>query len=441
MNIDSEYARRQATQLATFEVQAARARANRSQQAYRAQGDALATLDKALRTFSTTIREFKGDTRPVLANEAVFSQEGRATAQVGATASTGRYSFFVERLASAHQLALEGLTADGISTQGVLTLQQAGKSYSLDLTSVDRDGDGLNSPEELQQALATTLAGSGISTALVRADGKLSLVLSARESGAAQAVSLSIQGASGPLAAAVAAPRTLAEARDAQVRLGGEDGLLLTQPTNRFDGVVEGVSLTFTQVHRPGESPLQVTVRRDEKGTRERVQGFIDAFNTLLGSFDSLTASGGSDGSGRGPLAGDATVRSIENRLNGLLRSGFGGHSLVEYGVSADRNGKLMLDAKRLEKALTEQPQELDKLFREPGRLVDSLERSLTPYIGSTGQLKSRRDAIASNIRRMDGVFESLQRHYDTSYQRYLRQYTAMTQALASMQQTGGLFA
>ncbi|MGC8100406.1 flagellar filament capping protein FliD [Metapseudomonas otitidis] len=441
MNIDSEYARRQATQLATFEVQAARARANRSQQAYRAQGDALATLDKALRTFSTTIREFKGDTRPVLANEAVFSQEGRATAQVGATASTGRYSFFVERLASAHQLALEGLTADGISTQGVLTFQQAGKSYSLDLTSVDRDGDGLNSPEELQQALATTLAGSGISTALVRADGKLSLVLSARESGAAQAVSLSIQGASGPLAAAVAAPRTLAEARDAQVRLGGEDGLLLTQPTNRFDGVVEGVSLTFTQVHRPGESPLQVTVRRDEKGTRERVQGFIDAFNTLLGSFDSLTASGGSDGSGRGPLAGDATVRSIENRLNGLLRSGFGGHSLVEYGVSADRNGKLMLDAKRLEKALTEQPQELDKLFREPGRLVDSLERSLTPYIGSTGQLKSRRDAIASNIRRMDGVFESLQRHYDTSYQRYLRQYTAMTQALASMQQTGGLFA
>ncbi|MGK8705974.1 flagellar filament capping protein FliD [Metapseudomonas otitidis] len=441
MNIDSEYARRQATQLATFEVQAARARANRSQQAYRAQGDALANLDKALRTFNTAIREFKGDTRPVLANEAVFSQEGRATAQVGATASTGRYSFFVERLASAHQLALEGLTADGISTQGVLTLQQAGKSYSLDLTSVDRDGDGLNSPEELQQALATTLAGSGISTALVRADGKLSLVLSARESGAAQAVSLSIQGASGPLAAAVAAPRTLAEARDAQVRLGGEDGLLLTQPTNRFDGVVEGVSLTFTQVHRPGESPLQVTVRRDEKGTRERVQGFIDAFNTLLGSFDSLTASGGSDGSGRGPLAGDATVRSIENRLNGLLRSGFGGHSLVEYGVSADRNGKLMLDAKRLEKALTEQPQELDKLFREPGRLVDSLERSLTPYIGSTGQLKSRRDAIASNIRRMDGVFESLQRHYDTSYQRYLRQYTAMTQALASMQQTGGLFA
>lgn len=35
---------------------------------------------------------------------------------------------------------------------------------------------------------------------------------------------------------------------------GGEDGLLLTQPTNRFDGVVEGVSLTFTQAHRPGKA-------------------------------------------------------------------------------------------------------------------------------------------------------------------------------------------
>lgn len=441
MKIDSDYARQEALKLATLGIQAAQSRATRSQRAYRAQGDALANLDKALRTFSTAIREFKGESRPVLTNEAVFSQEGRASATIGANASSGRYSFFVERLASTHQLALEGLTAEGIGTQGVLTLEQGGKSYSLDLATVDRDGDGLNSPDELQQALATTLAASGISTALVRADGKLSLMVSARESGAAQAVSLSLQGGSGTaLASAVAAPRVLSQAQDAQVRLGGEDGLLLTRPSNHFEDVVEGLSLTFSQVHRPGESPLQVTVRRDEKGTRERVQGFVDAVNSLLGSFDSLTASGGNDGSVRGPLAGDATVRSIEGRINALLRNGFGGRSLVDFGISTDRNGKLTLNTTRLEKALSEQPDELDKLFREPGRLVDSLERSLTPYTGSTGLLKSRREALASNLRRMDGVLEGVQRQFDTLYQRYLRQYSALVQASSSMKETGGLF-
>ncbi|MGF6690051.1 flagellar hook-associated protein 2 [Metapseudomonas resinovorans] len=445
MAIDSDYVKQMASQLANYEVQASLTKASRNEATYKAQLEAVGKLDSALKTFSTTVKSLKSVTSSMLVNKATFSKEGVASATVGVKATAGSYQFFVEQLASSHQLMLQGLQPADIDTTGELTISQNGKSFKVDLSAVDTDGDGDNSLEELAAAINAHADNTGVKASLLRSNGQVSLMLGAEKSGVENAISLSLAGTDSGSTAfedAVANRTELSSAKDARVRLGGESGMLLTNSSNTFDNLIDGVSLTFNQAHKPGDAPLQVDIAQDQSGTKAQVQKFIDAFNALMGTFDSLTASGGENGSSRGVLAGDSSVRSIENALNQLVRKEFGGTSLINFGISADRSGKLSIDAARFEKAIAADPQTLDQLFREKDNLLDSVDKSLSVYTSSVnGMMKNRKDSLNQSLKRVDDQFDAIQNQYDTYYNRYLKQYTSMMQMMDSMTQTSGMFA
>ncbi|WP_271411269.1 flagellar filament capping protein FliD [Pseudomonas sp. Q1-7] len=444
MAIDSDYVKQMASQLANYEVQASLAKASRNQSAYKAQLDAVNKLDSALKSFSSAVRGLKGTTSSVLVNKATFSKEGMASATLGPKATSGSYQFFVEQLASTHQVALQGLQTDDIDTQGELTISQNGLSFKVDLSTVDSDGDGKNSLEELAAAINGHADNKGVKASLLRANGQVSLVLGAEKSGAANAIGLSLagtDGASNVFENAVANRLELSAARDARVRVGGESGMLLTNSSNTFDSLIDGVSLTFNQTHKPGDQPLQVDIGRDQTGTKTQVQKFLDAFNTLMSTFDTLTASGGENSGNRGVLAGDSSVRAIEGALNQLVRKAFGGNSLANFGIGADRSGKLTIDAARFEKAVAADPQALDQLFRDKDGLLESVDKSLSVYTSSAnGLMKNRKDSLNQGLKRVDEQFDSIQKQYDNYYNRYLKQYTSMMQIMDSMSQTSSLF-
>src|SRR5690606_27596537 len=218
------------------------------------------------------------------------------------------------------------------------------------------------------------------------------------------------------------------------------NGIKLTSTSNTFANVVDGVSMTFTKAHGTGDTPLTIDIAQDKAGTQGKAQSFVDAFNTLMGSFDSLTASGGESGK-RGTLAGDSSVRSIESRLNGLLRTDFGGTSLINFGISADRSGKLTIDSKRFEAAVANDPEGFEALFTGKDNLLDSIDKTVASYTSNTnGMLKNRMDTLDMSLRRIDEQFENLQQQYDTHYSRYLKQFTTMMQTMQSMEQTSGMF-
>ncbi|MCQ4259999.1 flagellar filament capping protein FliD [Stutzerimonas stutzeri] len=423
MAINSDYVKQMSTQLATYEVQSSLDRLNRNETRYKAQRDALSSLRTSMTTFKSAITKLNSTTTSMLTNSATFSQEGFATATVGTTAKAGTYDFFVERLASKQQVAVQGLV-DG-SLSGTLTLN----TQAFDLS-------GYATLDEA--ATAINDAGLGVQATLVRSNGAVSLVVTSAESGAANAFSAAIMGN------AAATTTTLSTAQDALMRLGGSygaGGIELTSGTNTFANVIDGVSMTVSKTHAATDTPLTVTVGQDKAGTQAKAQTFIDAFNALMTSFDSLTASG-SDSAKRGALAGDSSVRSIESRLNGLLRSDFGGKSLIEFGISADRNGKLTIDAKRFEAAVANDPAGFEELFTGTDKLLDSIDKTVSSYTSTTnGLLKNRMDTLDMSLRRIDEQFENLQQQYDTHYSRYLRQFTTMMQTMQGMEQTSGLFA
>src|SRR5690606_32149757 len=211
--------------------------------------------------------------------------------------------------------------------------------------------------------------------------------------------------------------------------------------------------LTFTKTHADDEEPLTVDIGRDDSATKGKVQTFVDAFNALVDSINGLTASG-DENSARGPLAGNASARSIENQLNRLLRKDFELTStkfndlgqerpvtLASLGIIADRNGKLTIDTARFEAAIAKAPEVLDQLFGGKGNLLDSIDKTLSSYTSNAnGVLTNRMETLDQNLRRMNEQFERIQRQYDNYYARYLKQFTMMMQTMQSMEQTHGMF-
>jgi flagellar hook-associated protein 2 len=422
MAINSDYAKQMATQLAGYEVQSSLDRLNRNEARYKSQREALSSLRSSLTTFKSAVGKLRSTTSSMLTNKATFSQEGYLSASVGKTAQPGNYQFRVEQLASKQQEAVQGLV-DG-SMEGSLTLN--GITFDLaDHATVDDLAKAIND------------AKLGVQATLVRSDGAVSLVITSEQTGAANGFSFSPS----PDITTVNPPLSLAQ--DALLRMGGsfgDGGITLTSSTNTFSNVIDGVSLTATKVHKTDDQPLSLDISQDKAATKGKAQSFVDAFNSLMGSFDSLTASG-NETAKRGALAGDSSVRAIESRLNGLLRTNFGGSSLIDFGISADRNGKLTIDNTRFEAAVAANPAGFEALFTGKDNLLESIDKTVNAYTSSAnGMLKNRLDTLDMSTRRVREQFDNLQQQHDRHYARYLKQFTTMMQTMQSMEQTYGMF-
>ena len=451
---DSNYAYTMATQLAQYDTQYSYSRLDRNKTNYTAQQTAINSLSSALSTFQTKLTSLNSVSGSILQNKATLSSEGYATANVTSKAQAGSYQFFVKQLASKDQVALQSLPASGSLQIGQpgnaeatgLTVDLADAAYqtggTLDLSKLAAD---INA-----QAKTNKL---GVSATLVRSGGVTNLVLTSEKTGVAQKISLSLDGADEATTAASLGSKQLSAAKDAIVYLGADEagGIALTNSSNTYDNIIDGVSLTFSKAHATGDAPLSIDIAQDNDGTKAKVQEFVDAYNALAGELKKLTASGSED-SKRGPLAGHGTGRSIKSMIDNLIRKGVtvDGQqiSLVSLGISNTREGTLTLDSARLDKTLASNPGALDTLFKGTGgtdkgilgALLDR-ETGLAKYTSSVnGILKNRKDTIADSLKRVEKERERVDTQYDNLYQRYLSQYTNLVTIMNQMNQTSSLY-
>ncbi|MHC8306796.1 flagellar filament capping protein FliD [Pseudomonas sp. PB3P13] len=440
MAIDTAYIQSQAKLLAEYEVQRELAQAQRNETKYKAQLAAVTALDTALKALGAAVKSLKGTDKSMVINAATFSSEGMASATVGANAKEGSYQFFVEQLASRHQVALSGLGTDA-ADGGNLTIKQNGVEFNVDLAAADGNGDGELSQEELAAAINNHADNKGVKATLVRSGGEVTMVLTAEETGADSRIELSTDATGSPLESALGSAKELSKAQNAVVYLGADaGGMRLEQGSNTFKDTIDGVSLTFTKAHAAGDKPLTVDISRDQTATKDKLNEFITAINNILTTFDTLTGSGGENGE-RGALAGDSSIRSIKAMINSVLREPFGGVTLMEYGIVSGADGKLKLDTKSFEKMLDANPEAFEKLFSDKGNLLDTLDKKLATYTsGSTSSMKARKDNLNALLQRVDEKYEDLETKYQAHYQRYLKQYTNLAQVMASMEQTFSMF-
>lgn len=391
------------------------------------QQSAISTLTTKLSTFQTMLKDLNKASN-LQAQKATMSQEGLMTVTSNGKASSGQYNFFVEQLAQSHQV---GLSLDSemapLPADGIFSLTVKGKTLDIDLVTLPAGA----TVKDLVSHINNAKDNPGVKATLVRTDGKVNMVLTSKDSGEENAITLNYSGdASSSLGTAIANKSEITKAQNAKLQMGGNNPLTITSASNKIENVVDGLTLQLTKAQKSGDAPLQVTVEQDKEAVTGSLKKFTDSYNELI---DELAKMMSSDPKAPGALSSDSGVRSLKSVLSNSVRDLPNGLSLSSLGIKTDKTGKLSFNETDFNKALEKDPELLGKALMGDDGLLKRMSTSLDPYTKRDGALKGRKSGLEASEKRVNERMEALDRRMNSAYKRYLNQFTTMNQMMQTM--------
>ncbi|HDL8054436.1 flagellar filament capping protein FliD [Yersinia enterocolitica] len=380
-------------------------------------------LDKqksGLDTFRTALKDLAKVEEGLLKNKASTSIKEVATISANEKALKGSYSFFVEKLASAHQLAYTDLTDAAVKAeQTPLELTVNGQSLSVELKDVDTMAD-------LAHAINNAKDNPGVTASVVRSNGQQILLLTSDKSGVANKIAFN---ASRPAIFSAANEKVLSLAKDSVVYIGDRsNGLKIESSSNTLDKVIDGVTIELVKVQQAGDPLLEVKVEVEPAQTETQIKKFIDAFNGVKSAVSSTSKS-------------DSLSTALKQNLNSLVGKLYGGKTLGMIGVTFDRNGDLKLDSKKLTEVLKTSPTFITDLMSGPDGLVNKLDKALDPYLNaSDGSLKVRSEMLAMRKTSLERTKDGLEKSYARVLKAYLLKLNRLSNMRDKIQATTNMF-
>ncbi|MFM5705908.1 lateral flagellar capping protein LafB [Aeromonas veronii] len=391
------------------------------------QQSAISTLTTKLSTFQTMLKDLNKASN-LQAQKATMSQEGLMTVTSNGKASSGQYNFFVEQLAQSHQvgLSLDSETAP-LPADGIFSLTVKGKTLDIDLATLPAG----STVKDLVSHINNAKDNPGVKATLVRTDGKVNMVLTSKDSGEENAITVNYSGdASSSLGTAIANKSEITKAQNAKLQMGGNNPLTITSASNKIENVVDGLTLQLTKAQKSGDAPLQVTVEQDKEAVTGSLKKFTDSYNELI---DELAKMMSSDPKAPGALSSDSGVRSLKSALANSVRDLPNGLSLSSLGIKTDKTGKLSFSETDFNKALEKDPELLGKALMGDDGMLKRMSNSLDPYTKRDGALKGRKSGLEASEKRVNERMEALDRRMNSAYKRYLNQFTTMNQMMQTM--------
>ncbi|MCL5520312.1 flagellar filament capping protein FliD [Citrobacter cronae] len=390
-----------------------------------AESNGLDSLSSALTDFQSAIDALNSDTDGPLTFSATSSNEAN-TVSANSQAQAGTYSFYVTKLAQAQQTTFN-MSNDTFSASGTFELtMDDGTTMDIDLAAADEDGDSFIDASELVDAINDSDDNPGVSAALVKTDGTTTIMLTSDTTGAQSAFSVNVTGNTSFSDQITASKNNVTDAQDAEIHLGSQTGPAITSSSNTFDDVIPGVTMTFTEASDP-DDPNDVTtftVAEDSSGSQEKVQTFVDAYNTLIDTIDSLT-SYGDDDTAAGVFAGDAGMNSLANQMDDIAHASYGGVSIVDYGITLDSDGHLQIDSTQFSEEMEENPDGLTSIFVGEDSMVAQMDDLMDSYLDSSnGIIAMRQENIDDQQSKIQDESDQLTETYNTNYERYVEEYT-----------------
>ena len=375
-------------------------------------------LKSALATFQSAMSKLASADkfqifRTASANEAVL------TATAGPGAAAGTIDVLVTRLAARHKLASNAFASSTSAVgTGTLAIAVGGQSFEVSTAA------GNDTLAALRDAINSAPDNTGVTATILSGVDGARLILTAKESGTANALTLS-----GSLATALGVTE-VAAASDAILKVDGFD---VVSESNQVTGVVAGVTLNLKAVSPDPLVATTISFDRDDEAIQKSVQEFADAFNALRDTIAGLR---------KKELSGDFSLTSIENSLVGVLGNGaeLPGAAfsyLAEIGVSLDKNGKLQVDATRLANSMNVDFSGVTKLFADG---TEGFAKRLSDLAGQLisvdGVLAQREEGLNTRIRSMTSQRDQIERRLAITEQRLRAQFTALDTLVAQMQST-----
>lgn len=388
-------------------------------------------LSSAIEKLQNAAKAFEGDTT---FGQYTASQTGDSfSASASSSAVAGSYRIQVTSLASTQTLIANGVAdkAAANGTGGVVkfTLEN-GEVKTLDLggkgTSLEDIAKAINADKELGLSASIMNDGSGT---------PYRLMISTTATGTQASISdISVENNDDLGALLDKTGMTEQAATDAVIKV---NGIAVTQATNKLENVIQGVTLNVSKVDTEAQT---LTVTRNDDKTKSAINEFITAYNNVQKFIKSSTAY--TEGAGGSILNGDNTARTVQTRLSGIMsfQSSNGGafKTLSDLGIRTQADGTIQLDDAKFSKALTENRDDIAKLFQDKTNGIATYTQNVTKGLisSTTGIVTTASNGTKTRIEELNSQYERKQAQIEATMERYRAQFTALDSLVAKMNGT-----
>jgi flagellar hook-associated protein 2 len=363
------------------------------------------------------------DTTAEVGSYKASSSSASIVASAGGLASPGKYALKITQLAKEQRTYSDTIASVGtaLNQSGTLKLAIGSTSQDIAIAATDNIDDVIGK---------INAAGLRVSASSFYDGTAYRIQLRGLDTGAANAVTITETGTTFGFNTA---GNTKQSAQDAKVTV---DGFEVKSATNQITGAIRGVTLALTS---ETTDTITLNVDSDPDALKTKLQALVDSYNAVVSKVKTLSGSMDVKATDSN-LAGDFTLRSLTSRLSSALHTTVGTgtySSLAAIGLSADKTGKLALDADKLNKALTADSTNVSKLIAG----VDSGAQGVMDIVSSTIDMFTRVDTglLVNRSNTFTAQGKALQKRIDaedTRINRYAdqlrKQFTNMDTQVAS---------
>lgn len=429
-------------QLVAAEGQPKQAQLDRAEKKLDARLSALGTLKGALSGFQSTVSRLS-ELSTLSARSVSTTNEASLAVKAANSAAVGTYSIEVIQLAQAEKQVSSGFAnATTAVGTGTLSFTVGSNSFSVTIDSSNNTLAGIR--DAINQASGNTSVSASVVNVDDGSGGTVSrLILTARETGTANAMSITLTDDDGNNTdanglSALAFTQQVA-ASDAVIKV---DGLNVTRSTNTITDAIDGLTLDLKATTT---SPAQIGVSIDSAKIEESLNEFVKSYNNLrqvmgdLGKYDPITKTAGA-------LVGDSTLRTLQQSLRESLTdtvSSASGdlNSLGMLGIQVDRYGVMSLDSIRLQDAIKNDLQGIVEVFQSSDGVATRTKTLLDGYLSSGGQLDGLTKKLNEAKRDVDQQRDTLSTRLQKLESIYLKQFNKMDLLVAQYNSTGAYLA
>ncbi|WP_457746344.1 flagellar filament capping protein FliD [Sulfurimonas sp.] len=386
---------------------------------------------------SSYMNTLKGSTF-ALSNDTLFDNKTvdvNGAAEVSVDAGANVESFTLETVTLAKKDitkfgALSSKTAPIASAAGVLNLDINGTTYNINY-------DTTTTLESLAQSI-TDIAGTAIDASILETSaGQFSLVVSSKETGANQAITITdtTDGVTGtgsldPALFDTTVTDGYQKIQNSVDAVFKYNGITTTRSTNDINDLILGVNITLTQ---EGDFS-NVTINQDTQNIVDEMQLFVDNYNTLMTNLNDMTAFDKETGA-LGIFQGDSFVNGLKRDMSAIVTSRFGtdNGSLMDYGIEIDRYGVMSLDSSVLTSKLDSDSASVKTFFTggtdANGNSVTgfftNFDDSMKQYTSFGGLLTNFDNGLTKDAENLASSRERAQASIDTRYEIMTTQFIA----------------
>lgn len=389
----------------------------------------VAGLANRLEDLSSTLGNL-GTEQDIVALSASVSDTTQLSVSTSSDAVTGTWDVQVKRLATAELELSQGFsdaTSTDVIEEGTYTVTYGTDSTEITIDSANSSLTNLADQIDEIDGLTAFVLNTGEPSDPYR------LVIQGEDTGAENAISVSVAGASGPGTAV--AWTEFQGADDAWIQVNGID---VYSASNTASDVLPGVSL---QLQAVGDEPTSVTLSRDNDAIYANIEQFVEGFNTVTSYYDTHTAYD-SEKNIKGALIGDATARRVMDTLGSLVSSAYdvGGlySSLGEIGIETQQDGSLKVDSDKLQTAIEDNLDDVVALFTTEGGPAETLRTKIDDVFvdEDSGSLTTREESLQTSIEELGERITDFNEYLSDMADRLRGRFTDLEVAMSSFQST-----